>query len=174
MPRDSNSRSRSKKRVRVPDWKEVRRYRAIELKREGWTLEEIAEALDVSTRSVKKWMKAVREEGETGLQARPRLGTPPRLSAEELALLPELLAAGAESYGFRGEAWTSARVAIVIELEFGVSYHKAHVSRLLKRLDWTPQKPISRATQRDEKEIKRRRAEVRPGLKKRRGAKAGR
>ena len=61
----------SKKRVRAPDWKEMRRYRALELKREGWTLEEIAEALDVSTRSVKKWMKAVREEGEIGLQARP-------------------------------------------------------------------------------------------------------
>ena len=91
----------SKKRVRAPDWKEMRRYRALELKREGWTLEEIAEALDVSTRYVKKWMKAVREEGEIGLQARPHLGVPPRLPAEELALLPELLAAGAEAYGSR-------------------------------------------------------------------------
>jgi Homeodomain-like domain-containing protein len=42
----------SKKRVRAPDWKEMRRYRALELKRDEWTLEEIAEALDVSTRSV--------------------------------------------------------------------------------------------------------------------------
>ena len=64
-------------------------------------------------------------------------------------------------------------MAIVIEWEFGVSYHKAHVSRLLKRLDWTPQKPISSATQRDEKEIERWRAEVWPDLKKRRGARAG-
>jgi len=93
----------SKKRVRAPDWKEMRRYRALELKREGWTLEEIAEALDVSTRSVKKWMKAVREEGESGLQSRPHLGVPPRLPTEELALLPELLVAGAEAYSFRGE-----------------------------------------------------------------------
>lgn len=151
----------------------MRRFRALELKREGWTLEEIAEALDVSTRSVKKWMKAVREEGEAGLQARPHLGAAPRLLSEELDLLPELLAEGAEAYGFRGEIWTSARVAVVIEWEFGVSYHKAHVSRLLKTLDWTPQKPISRASQRNENEIERWRAKVWPDLKKRRGAKAG-
>jgi transposase len=163
----------SKKRVRAPDWKEMRRYRAIELKREGWTLEEIAEALDVSTRSVKKWMKAVREEGEIGLQARPHLGASPRLPAEELALLPELLAAGAEAYGFRGEVWTSARIAVVIEWEFGISYHKSHVSRLLKALAWTPQKPVTHATQRDEKEIERWRTEVWPELKKRRATKAG-
>jgi len=67
----------SKKRVRAPDWKEMRRCRALELKREGWTLEEIAEALDVSTRSVKKWMKAAREECESVLQSRPHLGAPP-------------------------------------------------------------------------------------------------
>jgi transposase len=163
----------TKKHDRAPDWKVMRRYRAVELKREGWTLEEVADALGVSTRSVKKWMQAVREEGEAGLQARPHLGAAPRLPEEELALLPELLAAGAEAYGFRGEVWTSARVAVVIEWEFGVSYHKAHVARLLKRLDWTPHKPISRATQRDEQEIAGWRTEVWPELKKRRAAKAG-
>jgi transposase len=163
----------SKKHARAPDWKEMRRYRAVELKHEGWTLEEIADALGVSKRSVKKWMKAVREEGEAGLRARPHLGAAPRLPEEELALLPKLLAAGAEAYGFRGEVWTSARVAVVIEWEFGVSYHKAHVARLLKTLDWTPQKPISRGTQRDEQEIECWRTEVWPELKKRRAAKAG-
>ena len=151
----------------------MRRYRALDLKSEGWTQEEIAEALDVSTRAVRKWYKAVREGDEDSLQARPRPGAMPRLAPAELALLPELLAAGAESYGFRGEVWTCARVAVLIEWEFGVSYHKAHVSRLLKALDWTPQKPITRATQRDEQQIARWRTEVWPELKKRRAAKAG-
>lgn len=162
----------SKRQVRIPDWKEVRRYRALELKREGWTQEEIAEALDVSTRAVKKWMRAVRTAGESGLQARPHPGATPRLPGAELALLPELLTAGAEAYGFRGEVWTCARVAVVIEWEFGVSYHKAHVSRLLRALAWTPQKPLKRATQRDEQEIAGWPTEVWPELKKRRGAKA--
>jgi transposase len=90
-----------------------------------------------------------------------------RLTEAQLRLIPELLSHGAGAYGFRGEVWTCARVATGIWEEFGVSYHKAHVSRLLKRLHWTPQLPIERAAQRDEEIIKQRRIEVWPELKKR-------
>jgi transposase len=82
-----------------------------------------------------------------------------------LRLVPDFLSHGAEAYGFRGEVWTCARVAKVFEEEFGVSYHKSHVSRLLKELGWTPQMPIARAIQRDEREIERWRAEAWPLLK---------
>jgi transposase len=155
---------------RTPDWKQMRRYRALELKREGWTREEIADALDVSERAVSKWMKVVREKGEAGLQAHPHLGAEPKLSSEEMDLMLDFLAVGAETYGFSGEVWTCARVATVIEWEFGVSYHPAHVSRLLKEINWTPQKPQIRATQRNEREIARWRSEVWPELKKRHNA----
>lgn len=149
------------------NWKQIRRYRGLELKREGWTREEIADALGVSERAVSKWMKIVREKGEASLKARPHLGAEPKLSDEELDLLQDFLAAGAETYGFRGEVWTCARVATVIEWEFGVSYHPAHVSRILKSLKWTPQKPLVRATQRDDREIAQWRLKVWPELKKR-------
>jgi transposase len=78
----------------------------------------------------------------------------------------KLLSHGAEAYGFRGEFWTYARVATVIWEAFGVSYHKAHVARLFKRLAWTPQLPIERAAQRDEIVIKRWQVQVWPELKK--------
>ena len=74
---------------------------------------------------------------------------------------------GAEAYGFRGQVWTCARVAQVIEEEFGVRYHKDHVGRLLKELHWTPQVPIQRAIQRDEQAIQRWRDEVWPELQQR-------
>jgi transposase len=64
-------------------------------------------------------------------------------------LIPNFLTHGAEVYGFGGEVWTCARVAHVIEEAFRVSYPKRQVSRLLKRLGWTPQMPIARALQRD-------------------------
>ena len=157
---------------RTLDWKERRRWRALELKRDGWTHEEIAEALTVTKGAVSQWIKRVHEQGEEGLHARPRLGAPPKLTAAQKELIPEFLSHGAESYGFRGEGWTCGRVAQVIATEFAVSYHKDHVGRLLKELDWTPQKPLERAAQRDEKKIAQWRAEVWLALKKKRGAKA--
>src|SRR5204862_5695530 len=65
------------------------------------------------------------------------------------------------------EVWTCARVARVIEEEFGVRYHKDHVSRLLRELRWTPQVPIRRAIQRDEDAIRRWRDAVWPELRRR-------
>lgn len=52
----------------------------------------------------------------------------------------------------------------MIEEEFGVAYDPGHVSRLLKRLRWTPQMPIRRAGQRDERAIERWRGETWPRL----------
>jgi len=158
--------------TRTPDWKEIRRFRALELKRDGWSHDEIAEALDVTKAAVSKWMKAARMHGDRGLQASPHTGARPKLAADELAFLPELLAEGAAAYGFRGDLWTCERVAKVIAWEFGITYHKCHVSRLLKAIEWTPQKPIKRDKRRDEEEIARWVAEVWPALKKRRVVKS--
>ena len=155
------------------DWKEIRRWRALELKREGWKQEDIAEGLGVTAGAVSQWLTAVRYQGAQALRARPHPGAPSRLSRTQKGLLPDFLAHGAEAYGFRGEVWTCARIAKVIEREFGVSYHKAHVSRLLKELEWTPQKPIQRAAQRDECQIADWRIKVWPELKKRRKRSAG-
>jgi transposase len=86
-------------------------------------------------------MKCAREKGVQALRHKPPPGAPPRLSEVERARLPELLAQGAQAYyGFRGDVWTCERVAVVIRREFGVSYHPAHVSRLLKKLRLSLQK----------------------------------
>jgi transposase len=60
----------------------------------------------------------------------------------------------------------------VIGEEFGVWYYKAHISRVLKALQWTPQMPPERASQRDEEAMEKWRVEVWPVLKKRRVKKA--
>lgn len=154
-------------------WQEARRKRAFELKQRGWKPCEIAEALGVSPAAVSQWLANMREHGTAAWQAKSRPTGPIKLTGDQWRLLPELLAQGAEAYGFRGECWTCARVATVIGEAFGVWYHKAHVSRLLKRLHWTPQMPIERAAQREEAVIKRWRLQVWPQLKKRRTSKAG-
>jgi transposase len=148
------------------DWREGRRLRAWELKQEGWKQQEIARALGVSKGAVSQWMKRAKQEGIEALKHRPPPGVKARLSEGERGKLPELLAQGAPAHGFRGEVWTCARVAEVIRKEFGVSYHPAHVSRLVRALGLSLQKPVRRANQRDEEAIRRWKEERWPELKK--------
>ena len=43
----------------------------------------------------------------------PAPGSHPKLSAEQLAQLPQVLAQGAEAFGYRGQVWTTKRGADV-------------------------------------------------------------
>jgi transposase len=82
------------------------------------------------------------------------------------------LLAGAEAHGFDTDLWTLPRIAEVIWRLTGVSYHPGHVWWLLRRHDWSPQRPARRATERDEQEIARWRAEEWPRIKRGRQSKA--
>jgi transposase len=148
------------------DWREGRRLRAWELKQQGWNQREIARALGVTEGAVSQWMKRGHQGGVEALRKRTSPGAPPRLSEEQRAHLKELLAQGAPAHGFRGDVWTCERVAEVIRKEFGVVYHPAHVSRLLRALGLSSQKPARRANQRDEEAVRRWKEERWPQLKK--------
>jgi transposase len=146
------------------DGREWRRLRALELKDRGWHQCEIAEALGVREETFSRWLSRARAGGPEALRARPGAGRPTRLSPQQMRLIPEFLWHGAEAVGFRGEVWTCARVALVIQEELGVRYHKSHVGKLLARLRWTPQVPIRRAIQRDEQAIQRWRDQAWPAI----------
>ena len=149
------------------DWREGRRLRAFELKQQGWNQRQIARALGVTEGAVSQWMKRAREEGGVeALRKRTSPGAPSRLDKEQRAHLKELLSQGAPAHGFRGDVWTCARVATVIQREFGVSYHPAHISRLIRQLGLSLQKPMRRAIQRDEEAIRHWKEERWPELKK--------
>jgi transposase len=149
----------------VPDdWREWRRFRAWQLKEQGWPQRTIAAALGVHEETVSRWLARCRLGGPEALRLCWSTGRPCKLTAQQKRLIPEFLWHGAEAYGFRGQVWTCARVARVIREEFGVTYHKDHVGKLLAELGWTPQMPIRRASQRDEVAIARWRVEVWPQL----------
>jgi transposase len=145
------------------DWREWRRLRAWHLFRHGWAEHEIAEALGASCGAVSQWLNRARSGGRQALLSRVR-GTHAKLTEEQKRLIPDFLWHGPEAYGFRGEVWTCPRVVEVLTREFGVTYHRDHVSRMLKELGWTPQIPITRAVQRDEATIAHWRTHVWPEL----------
>src|SRR3954451_5286193 len=150
-----------------PDAREWRRLQAWHLKEQGWIQQDIATALDVSKGAVSQWLDRARRQGPQCLRSHPAPGPLPQLSAAQKRLIPDFLWHGAEAYGFRGDVWTCARFARVLEMEFGIRYHKGHVARLLRDLGWTPQVPITRALQRDEPAIEGWRDTVWPTIRQR-------
>ena len=153
------------------DWREARRLRAWALHEKGWKQVTIAEALGVTRGAVSQWLKKARTEGPAALRSRKGGGPKPRLSADQLKQLADLLAQGAEHFGFRGAVWTRQRVAWVIKQAFGVAFWQTHIGRILDQIDWSCQKPIQRASQRDEAAIERWRSDTWPELKKKPGRK---
>lgn len=128
--------------AQTTDLKEYRRFRAWELHQEkGWSQRQIAEALGVTQGAVSQWLKRAREGGVEALRRRKAPGAQPRLTAAQKAQLPRLLKRG--------------RVAQVIKSEFGVIYTPRHVGRILDDLNRSLQKPVIRASQRDEEAIQR-------------------
>jgi len=148
-----------KKNQQPGNWREARRLRAWELSQKGWKQKDIAEALGVTEGAVSQWLKKARLEGVEALRHRKGGGPKPRLRREQIDQLPQLLKQGAEAHGFRGDVWTRARVATVIKQHYGVQFSLSHVGRLLQQIGWSRQKPIERATQRNEQAIEQWRTE---------------
>ena len=157
----------SQRKPKPADWREGRRQRAWELHAQGWKQKDIAAALGVTQGAVSQWVKRGREGGVVALRRRPAPGASPRLTAEQRTHLVEALAKGAPAFGFIGEVWTTKRIAAVIKELFGVSYHPAHVSRVVRALGQSVQLPVTQATQRDEAAIAAWQHERWPALKKR-------
>lgn len=138
---------------------------ALHLSQQGWKQGDIAAALDVTQGAVSQWLTAARIGGADALHAHPRPGRAARLTPQQKRLIPDYLGHGAEAYGFRGQVWTCPRIARVLQQEFGVSYSRSQVSRLMKELQWTPQVPLTRALQRDEQVIEHWRVELWPQIR---------
>lgn len=145
---------------------EWRRLRAWDLWQQGWKQKDIATALGVTKGAVSQWIKRGREKGVDDLRRRTAKGAKARMSTEQQAQLPLILLNGAEAFGYRGNVWTGQRVAEVIKRVFGISYHSDHCSRLLRQMGWSVQKPIERATQRNEEAIQRWKEQQWPALQK--------
>jgi transposase len=146
---------------------ERRRRRAVALLDQGMKAAQVAKAVGVSRASVSRWKDCYQEGGEQALAAQPHPGRRPRLTARQRDRLARLLLHGPGALGYPTELWTLRRVAEVVQHNFGVHYHPGYVWYLLRSMNWTCQKPESRARERDEEAIARWRAVDWPNIKKR-------
>jgi len=138
----------------------------MELLEGGLSLNEAARRLGCAPISVKRWRDARAERGEAALKPQAVPGRPPKLTARQQRRLLTILLRGAIPNGYRTDLWTTARIAEIIERNFGVSYHRDHIGRLMASLGWSWQKPSKRALQRDEAAIEQWKREDWPRIKK--------
>jgi transposase len=145
---------------------EQRRLEAVRLLRQGVWAAEVARRLGVSRQSVHRWQQTVTQQGRRGLRRAARAGRPPKLTPADLQRLERALKAGPEAQGYATGLWTLARVAQLIETQFGVRYTPPRVWQLLRALRWSCQRPTGQARERDEAAIRRWKRVEWPRLKK--------
>jgi transposase len=110
---------------------------------------------------------AHRAAGAAGLGAKPHPGGAPRLTDEQRFEALACLLRPATAYGFPTALWTARRVAKLIADRFGVAYHPDYLREWLRRHGYSPQKPETRARERDPAAVDRWRDEHWPRLQKR-------
>lgn len=153
---------------------ERRRLEGLKLLRQGLNQSEVGRQLKVRSQTVSRWVKMLAEQGEKGLKAAGRAGRLPRLNAKQRQLLVSRLLEGPEKLGYETPLWTCERVADLIEREFAVRYHAGHVWKLLRQLNWSPQRPAGRALERNEDAIAEWKRKTWPAIKKKPKRKAAR
>lgn len=147
------------------------RLQAIMLSVQGQTTGQIAHGLQVDRTRAHAWIGAWNEHGEEGLLEGHRRGRPARLSAAQWEHLADILDSGPVAHGLNTGVWTSPLIAQIIQEEFAVSYHPGHVRHLLKRLNFSVQRPKTRLVQADPKKQNRWIRYTHPNLKKTPGGK---
>lgn len=153
---------------------EERRFEGLKLLREGLNQSEVARRVRVCSQTVSRWAKMVAQGGEKSLRAAGRAGRKPLLHEKQRRQLVTRLLEGPEKLGYETPLWTCERVGHLIEQEFGIHYHPGHVWKLLRELNWSPQRPAGRALERNEPAIEEWKRKTWPAIKKKPKKKAAR
>jgi transposase len=147
---------------------EYRRRLAIRRIQEGYSIEEVADFLDVDPSSVRRWVAAFRRQGADGLAARPVPGRPPKLTSIQEKMVCRWLADNPIEHGCASELWTAGDLVRLIKQEWGVRLNPDYLTTWLRRRGFTPQKPRRKAREHNDEAIARWLEKEWPRIKKRR------
>jgi len=153
---------------------EQRRFAALKLLKQGYNQSEVARRVKVCSQTVSRWARTVSHQGEKALDAAGRAGRKPLLDEKQRGRLIARLLEGPEKLGYETPLWTCDRVAHLIQEEFDVQYHSGHVWKILRQLNWSPQRPAGRALERNEPAIQQWKRKTWPDIKKKPKAKGAR
>jgi transposase len=114
----------------------------------------VAKSLGVYRTSIYKWLRVERKHGLEALKSTTASGPKPKLTlAQKKRVRRWIVGKDPRQYGFDFGLWTRSIVAQMVQDKFGVVLTLPSIGHLLTSLDITPQKPLRRAYERDEKAI---------------------
>ncbi len=115
---------------------------------------EVARIFNIPQRTVFNWLARYRSGGWDGLKEGVRQGRPRKLSGENMQWLYFAITQGNPlNYQFEFCLWTLNIIRAMLERECGVKLSKSAVSRLLKHLGLSPQRPLYKSYKQDPKKI---------------------
>ena len=146
------------------------RISAVKMVLKGHTSKSVSELFEVSAQAVCKWLKLYRNGGFKALknkQRGKRKDTGRRLSEDqEWSIIRTIVDKCPNQLKFPFALWTREAVRQLILNRFEIDLPLRTISDYLKRWDMTPQKPIKRAYERDDKRVQKWLGEEYPKIEK--------
>jgi len=131
----------------------------------GESPEAVAAGLGINRRTIYRWLSSYHYGGDDAIKAKPVPGAPRKLNDKQLAKLARLIRGQTPlQLKFEFALWTLAIIRELIRREFGVGLSEVSVGRLMKRLGFSPQRPLYRAWQQDSALVERWRAQDYPRI----------
>lgn len=126
------------------------RQQAVKAVGAGQTVESVALAHGVNIRTVFKWLAAYASGGQRALLAKPVPGRPMKLSGEQMRWVADAVRGQTPlQWKFEFALWTLGIIGELIRRQFGVRLSPATVSKVMRMLGFTVQRPLYRAWQQD-------------------------
>lgn len=136
--------------------------------RRGETPSAVVRSLGLNRTTIYDWLERERRAGLRGLKARKAPGRERYLSEKKQQNLKQwIVKKDPRTFGYEQATWSRQIISELLRKHFGVSMSVTGVGKLLAYLDLTPQKPLRRAYERDEREIERWKTKTWPAVRKR-------
>lgn len=127
---------------------EEMRMSAVKRVEAGESPEFVAAGLGINRRTIYRWIASYHYGGEDALKAKPITGAPTKLDARQMAQLARIVREkNPLQLKFEYALWTLAMIRELIRQKFNVKLSEVSVGRLMKRLGFSPQRPLYRAWQ---------------------------
>lgn len=131
------------------------RIRGVEQVQSGISPEEVTRVLGLSRSTVYNWLAQYREHGIQGLKAKKISGRPAKIDGKKMKWIYDTIVQKSPlQFKFEFALWTREMIQKIIADKFRIKLGLSSISRLLKQMGLTCQRPIFKAWQQNSQQVK--------------------